>query len=166
MNEAQRLKLIAEAVRYCQRVRALGMPASCYTKALREPVYFLWTRRIGGRKEKLARYRSKRSVGLRYGNGQLILDHAVPFKYLQSELLQLAEVTPETVRTVLLKHEICVLITKPENERLSASGLQSKMPSDWDDDDPLARYKVAGIKLIKAASQKSVTARIVVRRQS
>ena len=65
MTEAQRLKLIAEAVRYCQRVRDLGMPSACYTKAVREPVYFLWTRRAGGRKEQLARYRSRGSVGFK-----------------------------------------------------------------------------------------------------
>jgi hypothetical protein len=150
MNEKQRLELIMEAVRYCQRVRDLGMPASCYTKALREPVYFLWTRRAGGRKEKLARYRSRASLELRHGNGQLVFDHAIPFNYLQSELLQLKEVTPEALRTILLRHEICVLITKSENERLNASGLQFKMPSDWDDDDPLARYKAAGIELVDA----------------
>jgi hypothetical protein len=41
LNEAQHLELIVEAVRYCQRVKQLGMPSSCYAKALREPVYIL-----------------------------------------------------------------------------------------------------------------------------
>ena len=153
MNEAKRLELIVEAVRYCQRARTLGMPPSCYTKALREPIYFLWTRRAGGRKDRLARYRSRGSVGLKYGDGELVFDHAVPFNYLQSELLQLEEVTPERVRAVLLKNDICVLITKSENDRLNANGLQSKMLSDWDHADPLARYKVAGIELVEGAPE-------------
>ncbi len=149
MSEANRLELIAEAVRYCQRVRDLGMPPSCYTKALREPIYFLWTRRGGGRKDKLARYRSRGSVGLKYGDGQLVLDHAVPFNHLQSELLDLKQVTPDTVRAVLLKNDVFVLITKSENERLNAAGLQSSMPCGWDHVDVLARYKTAGIELIE-----------------
>ncbi len=149
MSEAQRLELIVEAVRYCQRMKEMGMPASCYTKALREPVYFLWERRAGETKDKIPRYRSRAAVGLRFGDGQLVYDHAIPFRCLQSELLQLSEVTPEAVRDVLLRHEIRVLITKSENARLNASGLQSEMPPTWDGTDPLARYKAIGIELVE-----------------
>ena len=149
MNETLRLELISEAVRYCQRVKGMGMPPSCYSKALREPVYFLWTRRGGGPKDGLPRYRSKATVGLRRGDGQLVFDHAIRFKFLQSELLRLDDVTPEAVRSVLLKYEICVSITKPENARLNASGLQAKMPPTWDGTDPLARYRAVGIELVE-----------------
>jgi hypothetical protein len=148
MNEMLRLELIVEAVRYCQRVKGLGMPPSCYTKALREPVYFLWTRRGGGPKDQLARYRSKSSVRLKRGRGQLLLDHAIPFKHLQSELLELHDVTPEAVRRVLAK-EILVLVSKSENHRLNASGLRAKMPPTWDGTDALARYRTVGIELVK-----------------
>jgi hypothetical protein len=149
MDDAQRLELIAEAVRYCQRVKAMGMPSSCYSKALREPVYFLWTRRMGGAKDKLPLYRSRAAVGLRYGDGQLVFDHAIPFNYLQSDLLGLENVTPEAIMGVLLNHNVGVLITKSENERLNASGLQAKMPQGWDRVDPLARYKAVGIELVE-----------------
>lgn len=148
MNETLRLELIIEAVRYCQRVKGMGMPPACYSKSLREPVYFLWTLRGGGPKDRLARYRSKAAVGLRRGGGQLVLDHAIPFKYLQSELLQLHDVTPEAVRNVLMK-EILVLITKSEDDRLKASGFQAEMPHPWDRTDPLARYRAAGIELVE-----------------
>jgi len=40
MDEARRLDLIVEAVRYCQRVRDMGMPVSSYSKALRERSIF------------------------------------------------------------------------------------------------------------------------------
>jgi hypothetical protein len=149
MNEAQRLELIVEAVRYCQRVKGMGMPSSCYSKALREPVYFLWARRGGGPKDKLARYRSKAAVGLKRGDGQLVFDHAIPFKFMQSELLQLESVTPETVRSVLLRYEVGVLITKSENDQLNKIGLQAKMPGTWDGADALARYRAAGIELVE-----------------
>ena len=149
MNEAQRLELIVEAIRYCQRVKGMGMPPSCYSKALREPVYFLWERRGGKTKEMTPRYRSQAAVGLGFGDGELVYDHAVPFKYLQTELLRLNDVTPEAVRDLLLRYEIRVLITKSEDDRLNASGLQSKMPPMWDRTDPLARYKAVGIELVQ-----------------
>ena len=57
MTDSKRLELIVEAVAYCQRVHSLGMPAACYTKALREPVHFLWERRAGS-KISSAQYRS------------------------------------------------------------------------------------------------------------
>lgn len=42
MDDTKRLQLTAEAMRYCQHVAEMGMPSSCYSKALREPVHFLW----------------------------------------------------------------------------------------------------------------------------
>jgi hypothetical protein len=129
LSEAKSLKLIVEAVRYCKRGKRMGVPPSCYTKALREPVYFLWTRRVKGvSKDKVPEFRSKASLGLKRGNGQLIFDHAVPFRVLQDELLELKTVTREAVRQVLRKHEIYVLITKEEDKVLNVSGLQSQMP--------------------------------------
>ena len=85
MNDRKRIELIVEAVRYCQRVKMLGMPVSCYAKALREPIHFLWERR-SGTKIHSAKYRSKAATGLRFGKGELVYDHAVPFRYLQDEL--------------------------------------------------------------------------------
>jgi hypothetical protein len=96
MDDAKRLELIAEAIRYCQRVKALGMPVSCYTKSLREAIHFLWKRRAGP-KSRIPKYRSVASVGLRFGKGELAYDHAVPFKYLQAALLDLVPVTEAAV---------------------------------------------------------------------
>jgi hypothetical protein len=153
MSEEKRLKLIVEAVRYCKRVKRMGMPSSSHTKALREPIYFLWTRRVRGvSKDKLATYRSKAAVGLSRGNGQLIFDHAIPFKLLQQELLELDDVTPEAVRQVLTRHEVIVLITKEEDKLLNEAGLRADMPRLWDRKNPLARYRAVGIKLVKDRS--------------
>ncbi len=143
MDELKRLELIVEAVKYCQRVRAMGMPASSYTKALREPIYFLWELRSGRSKDVCAQFRSKDTVGMRRGKGEIIYDHAVPFNYLQGELLELADVTPDTVSRILSKHCIVVLVTREENARLG-----NKMPRNWDGIDPLARYKATGIEII------------------
>ena len=72
LDEATRRALIAEAVRYCQRVKAMGMPVSCHSKALREPVGFLLECRNGS-KSKAAPYRSKAAVELRIGGYARIL---------------------------------------------------------------------------------------------
>lgn len=144
----QRLELILEAVKYCQRARALGMPASCYTKALREPVHFLWERQRGTKSQAPA-FRSKAAADLRFGARELVYDHAVPFRYLQEDLLQLSDPTAESVNAILSRSIGAVLITEEEDKRLSGAGYKESMPADWDRVDPLARYKAVGIELIE-----------------
>jgi hypothetical protein len=150
LDEAARLSLITEAVGYCQRMAALGMPASCYAKALREPVYFLWEA-WGRSKAEAAQFRSVAATGLRHGKGELVYDHAVPFAFLQAALLGLRPATPESVAQILRAHSTRVLITPAEHHRLAGLGLARGMPADWDGADPLARYKAAGIELVPNA---------------
>lgn len=147
MSEFKRLELIAEAVRYCQRVSAMGMPASAFSKALREPIHFLWERRAGS-KTAAAQYRSRSSVGLSFGNGKLVYDHAVPFIYLQRRLLALETVDEPSIRALLQQLNLVALITKDEDKVLKSVGLTKSMPKDWDGNDPLARYREMGIELI------------------
>ncbi len=148
LDDSIRLALIAEAVRYCQRVEKMGMPPSCFTKALREPIFFLWERRSGSKIE-IARFRSKAAIGLRPGRGELIYEHAVPFKYLQRELLSLSPVTERAVADTLKKFGTVVLVTKAEDANLNRAGFRSRMPPGWDGTDPLARYKALGIDLVE-----------------
>ncbi len=148
MDDSKRLELITEAVRYCQRVRSLGMPPSCFSKALREPIYFLWEKR-GGTKEQAPTFRSRATTGLRFGKRELVYDHAVPFRYLQNELLSLESVTVDSVAEVLNRFGTAVLITAAENALLNAAGFGSKMPDDWNGIDPMARYTAARIELIE-----------------
>lgn len=147
MSESKRLELIAEAVRYCQRVSAMGMPASAFSKALREPIHFLWERRAGS-KTAAAHYRSRSAVGLSFGNGTLVYDHAVPFIYLQRRLLALETVDEPSIRALLQQLNLIALITKDEDQMLRSVGLNKSMPKDWDGNDPLARYKEIGIELM------------------
>jgi hypothetical protein len=75
----------------------MGMPPSSYSKALREPTYFLYLKKPRQSKASLAKFRSKKAVGLGFGGREIVFDHAIPFKYLQYELLKLADVTPQSV---------------------------------------------------------------------
>lgn len=128
------------------------MPSSCYSKALREPVYFLWECRDGLSKEQRPKFRSTAAVGMHFGTGELVYDHAVPFKLLQDELLALTDVTVDAVHHVLKTHGVIVLITKKEDRLLRKAGYGSKMPSNWGRADPLARYKAVGIEVVQNTS--------------
>jgi len=148
MEDSKRLELLVEVVKYCQKVKAMGMPSSCYTKALREPVHYLWERRAGT-KIQAAEFRSNNSVGLSFGKRELVYDHAIPFSYLQNELLGLKNITKTTVRNKLNKFGTICLITKDEDETLSKAGLGRRMPENWDGEDRLARYRAVKIKTVK-----------------
>jgi hypothetical protein len=152
VDETRRLELIVEAVRYCQRVRDMGMPASCYSKALREPAHFLWERRLGP-KWQIPTFRSKRSVGVPPGTRGLVYDHAVPFRYLSAALLDTPSVTTGSVREALDRFSQIVIITKDEDDALMAAGYSSKMPEHWDGVDALARYRAVGIELVPNADR-------------
>ena len=84
-----------------------------------------------------------------FGNRLLVYDHAVPFKYLQTELLRLPEVTTDSIRAVLGKFGAVALITREQDDLLNRAGYGNKMPHGWDGTDPLARYKVVGIEIVK-----------------
>ncbi len=148
LDERTRLELIAEAVRYSQRARAMGMPVAGYTKTAREAIHSVWTLRFGS-KARAAKYRSRDAEGLTFGRRKICFDHAIPYRYELQALMALRKVTPETVRPVLDKFDIHAIITKVEHDRLAARGLGSKMPERWNKKDPLARYKAARIALVE-----------------
>jgi hypothetical protein len=148
VDETQRLRLIVEAVRYCQRVAEMGMTVAGYAKTPREAIYFVWSRRLGS-KAKSAKYRSRAAAGRKWGRREIVYDHAIPYHYELRALMELKEVAPETVRPVLEKYDVCAIITADEDARLTSAGLQRKMPDDWDQIDPLARYRAVGIELVE-----------------
>jgi hypothetical protein len=148
MDDTIRLQMIAEAVRYCQRVKEMGMPVAGYAKTPREAIYFAWTCRLGS-KGKSAKYRSRAAAGRKWGGREIVYDHAIPYGYELKALMELTDVSPETVRPVLDKYDVCAIITADEDARLTAAGLQRNMPDDWDRLDPLARYKAVGIEIVE-----------------
>lgn len=151
MTIEKRLELISLALRYCIRAKAAGMPSSCYAKSLREPVFFLWELRNTKNKMEAAEYRSEASKELKYGKGLVVYDHSIPFRYLQNELLSMseAEVSSESIRPILQRLCVSCILTKDEDGELSRSGLNHKMPDNWDQEDPLARYKQVKIDVIR-----------------
>ena len=111
-------------------------------------LYFLWECRDRQTKARRPKFRSTGAIGVQFGTGALAYDHAVPFRYLQAELLGLSDVTPDNVRDVLDRHGIVDLITPDDDRRLNQAGYRSAMPADWDGRDPFARYTAVGIALV------------------
>lgn len=148
LNEIDRLRLIAEAIRYCKTVKEMGMPASCYSKALREPIHFLWERRSSSKFE-AASYASRAALDAKESGEKIIYDHAIPFIYLQSILLDFNSPSLQTIKGILLDYSVITLITKSEDNKLNRVGLRSKMPQDWDGKNPLARYASVEIEILK-----------------
>ena len=102
---------------------------------------------MSGPKDKVAKYRSENAVGLEYGNNELVYDHSIPFIYLKDTLLSEENLRVEQLKSYLEKYTVACLITKEDDRFLNENGLNRKMPKDWDQTDPLARYKAVGIKI-------------------
>ena len=158
LSREDRLEMICTTIRYCKQVKNLGMPASCYGKALREPIHFLWELRTGNTKDDTVMRKSIEAATFETimgrGSGNLIYDHAIPFRLQQERLLNLSdqEITHEFVEGILLQYEGAVLITKNEESKLNKLGLGRSMPAGWEaGGSKLARYDAASIVLLPSS---------------
>ena len=141
-----RLELITEAVIYARKAKSIGMPVSCYAKALREPVFFLWEcYKI--KKIQAARYVSVKAIGKSYGKGEIVYDHSIPYSIVQAKLLALDKPQVNNIREILEQFVVACIITKEEDQRLNLQKLKSKMPAPWDGANVLARYEAVGIEV-------------------
>lgn len=141
LEETQRLELICETIRYCQRIRDGGGPAAVWTKALREAVHFIWELRRGN-KTVAARYRSRASKGLFFGSHHIVYEHVIPLKVVHKALMDLVDPDPTEVKAILDRMLITCIVTKEEDQKLGRG-----MPSDWDGIASFVRYDLAGIEV-------------------
>ena len=76
------------------------------------------------------------------------LEHVIPVESLYGHLVQLGDrLSEKTILAIIPKLEIAI-ITKEENKKLVAAGLNSRMPVGWwevKSKDPLDRYRAAGL---------------------
>lgn len=78
-------------------------------------------------------------------NQQSIHEHTVPFRIIRDKLMTIEEVTVESVSQVLDQFHVVSVISNEEDQKLKDAGLNSKMPEDWDGNNPFARYEKVGI---------------------
>lgn len=76
---------------------------------------------------------------------QIQVEHAVPQQVIVNMLMDMEQPDTGSVSALLRKLFRVRRVTKAEHDRLSELGLRSKMPDDWDGEDPWARYDAAGI---------------------
>ncbi len=146
LDELQRLQLICEAIRYCQRVQSVSGPKILWRRILREAVGRLWEDRRGNR-DRAAQYRSVTSKEMTWGAHELVYEHAIPLAIVHAKLMALAEVQPEAVRSILKDFLVTCIITKNEDKKLNMCGFGRSMPPGKDEKEPLARYQAAGIEI-------------------
>jgi hypothetical protein len=88
--------------------------------------------------------RSRRRIpGLRH-------EHVVPRSLIEKMIFSdsnAIEGMKEGVAHILKKYLKVAVVTKEEARLLDSSGFKTKMPEDWDREDPYARYKKVGIML-------------------
>lgn len=123
------------------------MPPNSYSKALREPIFFLWES-YGKKKYQAARYCSVGYLEVAAGPNAHVYDHAIPFKIIQELLLSIAAPDADNVRNILEKKLVSCMLTRSEDKLLTSLGLRSKMPANSDESDYMARYESAGLKII------------------
>ncbi len=80
----------------------------------------------------------------------LVYEHLVPKKnVIFKKLEELSDTMPsdleEQIFQLLKNYYFVATITKKEDEKKLGKNLKNKMPGDWDEKDPFARYKAAGL---------------------
>lgn len=73
------------------------------------------------------------------------VEHVVPQMEIVNMLMDMDPLSKSEVEKILKNYFHVMLVTKEEHQRLNASGLRSKMPSNWDRKDLWARYNAVGI---------------------
>lgn len=123
-------------------------------KPLRETVWFYW------QSTRLPRplIRSKYPTSIMWSESarvewsedpaaaRLVIEHAEPMNLLLRRLVDDEALTPRRCLSLLRPALLTTVITAAEHRDISAAGLANSMPAGWvEGDDPLARYKAAGI---------------------
>lgn len=78
-----------------------------------------------------------------------IHEHIVPKRIVRNTLLQMAQSSAEEIHEYLKKYCIGVVVTKGEDQRLNAAGLNHEMPKNWNGDNVWARHDQVGIKRVR-----------------
>jgi hypothetical protein len=77
-------------------------------------------------------------------------DHAVPLNVIVEKILARRNWSNRGLTGLLNRTMVYVLLTRDEHVRqLTCTGLNRKMPSDWDGKDVFVRYSKANIQLVK-----------------
>ena len=81
------------------------------------------------------------------------IDHAIPLHVLCDRILNAEDLDRSKLQKIIADWLVAVELTAQEHrEVLRKCGLSRSMPDDWDGIDPLARYRIAGIQLLRISN--------------
>ena len=143
------LQYIRFAVEQAHEAEEFGVPRNEACRNLKTALHQHWQHKILGmhgdvKKEALPR--SLAAVGR--PRNDLVVEHVVPMQVIVNLLLDSPRRSERSILALLQRLYIVRAVTKAEDERLRGTRLRSQMPPDWDQKDPWARYKAAGIRLV------------------
>ena len=113
--------------------------------AVLSEITWVWTEFHG--KYDGCKYWSDEALKIKNRQSMLIHEHVVPKKVLIDYLMGKQNLSPKEIYEFLEKFCIGVVVTKAEDQTINNIGLRSKMPSDWDFEDPWARYEGLNINI-------------------
>ena len=150
VTERQRAEAVRQILLQLYSLVDAGMPKSQIRRVVREAIFFLYE---GGEAAKWASDRPHSMTARELSLGKKIYDHAIPLASLLCKLKK-ASASPESFHAFLIRYVQGVVITKEEDRRLTSAGLRSRMPSNADPDDKMARYSNVGIAFAPADEAK------------
>jgi len=100
------------------------------------------------------RYWSKKSLKMNGDNKMLCHEHIVPKRVIIEKICSLKSPTKRKIFDILQHFCIGCVVTREEDKKLNHAGLRSKMPDDWDDKNPWARYDRVKIQVVDTHEKK------------
>lgn len=86
----------------------------------------------------------------------LIGEHVVPVSEIVKALRELAELNTQIIAETIKRLSLRAVITKDEDKQLKDHGLSAKMPERWDGKNAMARYEIAGIKVVEMSYKEAL----------
>ena len=147
MSKLDNLDYILFAVEQAKEAQEYGFTRNECSRNLKTALHQYWQNKEKKQHSQSQRKNLPRSVeadkrelkGLR-------LEHVVPQMWFVNQLMDRDTIDKEEIRELLEKYFNVLLVTKEEDVKLTKAGLRSKMPEDWDGENPWARHDAVGIK--------------------
>ena len=140
------LDFIVFAVERAKEAEDYGFTRNECCRNLKTALHQYWqnkTMGLHGQSQKKNIPRSKEAAGKELR--ECDVEHVVPQMEIVNMLMDMNPLTKQEIERILKNYFRVLLVTKGEHQRLNASGLRSKMPSNWDKKDVWARYTAVGI---------------------
>mgnify|MGYP000689171691 CR=1 FL=1 len=135
-TEKQKIECLSRAIKNAKEHVQAGDPPRVYSQYIRYALDDF---------ARLNFFMSHEAHGL--SRKDVIYDHVVPHSFVMSKLLSIDPLSNEAIMDVLKKYFFICVISRREDELLTAAGLRSKMPDGWDEESGsiFARYEAVGI---------------------